>query len=326
MKKVKKILTFCFLFIIFPIVPLAYSDYIIPGGESVGIEISTDGIMVVGFYKVNGKFNKGTPSIKIGDRIAKVNGKKIYTVNELVEEMESHVDDGGAKLTVLRDKQEKEIVLDLIKEDETYKTGLYVKDEISGIGTLTYIDPNTKIYGALGHNIVESNTQKLVEVRTGNIFESSITSIDRSTRGTPGGKNAKFYSNNKYGTIEKNTLAGIYGDYTSVLPIKEALRVAKIDEIEEGKAQIVTVLEGKKLGYYDIEITKVDKFNETKNIYFEVKDKELLEKTGGIVQGMSGSPIIQNNKIIGAVTHVIISNPANGYGISIIKMLEEGER
>ena len=202
----------------------------------------------------------------------------------------------------------------------------YVKDEITGIGTLTYIDPETKIYGALGHNIVETNTNRLVEVRTGTIFKSSITSIDRSVRGTPGGKNAKFYSGNTYGLIDKNIESGIYGEYTTKIPSKTPLKVASLDEIELGEAKIYTVLNGETLGEYSIEITKVDEKNAAKNIYFNVTDKTLLEKTGGIVQGMSGSPIIQNNKIIGAVTHVVISNPSSGYGISIIKMLEDGEK
>jgi len=326
MKKLNKIICTTLVTLSFPWNVLAYSDYIIPGGESIGIEIKSDGIMIVGFYKVNGKFNKGNPSIKVGDRIQEVNGKKIETVDDLVTEMENHASQGSVELTIIRDNKTKTIELELIKEGETYKTGLYVKDEITGIGTLTYIDPETKIFGALGHNIVESNSNRLVEVRTGTIFRSSITSIDRSVSGTPGGKNAKFYSSNVYGYIEKNTSSGIYGTYKLNDSSKKQLEVATLDEIELGKASIYTVLEGEKMGIYDIEITKIDKNNKTKNIYFQVTDKTLLEKTGGIVQGMSGSPIIQGDKIIGAVTHVVISNPSSGYAISIVSMLEDGEK
>lgn len=310
----------------FPFEVLAYSNYIIPGGESIGIEIKSEGILVVGFYKVNGKFNKGTPNIKVGDRITRVEGSLVDSVKRMVDLMEEHVKEGKVTLTVLRNGKDKEIDLDLTYEDGNYKTGLYVKDEISGIGTLTYIDPETKIYGALGHNIVEANTNETVEVRTGSIFRSTITSIDRSSSGSPGGKNAKFYSSTIYGNIEKNSETGIYGKYTIEVPDKKALKVATIEEIEEGNAKIYTVLEGDTLEEFDIEITKVDEKSDIKNIYFKVTDKKLLEKTGGIVQGMSGSPIIQNDKIIGAVTHVVISNPSSGYGISIINMLEEGER
>ncbi len=326
MKNIKTKIMGLLLLLSFPFNVFAFSEYIIPGGESIGISIKSKGILVVGFYKVNGKFNKGTPSIKIGDKITHIEGVEVNTVDEMVEIMEEHVKDGRVSLEVLRNDKSKEIELSLSYEDGNYKTGLYVKDEISGIGTLTYIDPETKVFGALGHNIVESNTNETVEVRTGNIFKSSITSIDRSSSGSPGGKNAKFYSSSIYGDIEKNVLSGIYGKYTLDIPSKKALKVANMDEIEEGNATIYTVLEGEKLEEFDIEITKVDTKNEMKNIYFKVTDEKLLEKTGGIVQGMSGSPIIQNDKIIGAVTHVVISNPANGYGISIVSMLNEGEK
>lgn len=310
---------------LFPLNALAYSEYIIPGGESIGIELKSDGIMIVGFYKVNGKYNKGTPNLKVADRITMVNGVNVESVDELVSEMEKNADDGQVELTVIRDGKNKRIKLELEREGETYKTGLYVKDEITGIGTLTYIDPETNIFGALGHNIVETNTNRSVEVKTGTIFKSSITSIDRSISGTPGGKNAKFFSSNTYGDVTKNIASGIYGIYTEEKPKKDTLKVANPDEITEGKAKIYTVLMDETLGEYEIEITKVDKDNPTKNIYFTVTDRELLSKTGGIVQGMSGSPIIQNDKIIGAVTHVVISNPANGYGINITSMLEAGE-
>lgn len=309
-----------------PLDAYAYSNYIIPGGESIGLEIKSDGIMIVGFYKVNGKFNKGNPSLKVGDKIFKVAGTKVNTVDELVSKMEEYAETGSVELSVARDGKSKIIELDLEREGDTYKTGLYVKDQISGIGTLTYIDPDTHIFGALGHNIVESNTNRAVEVKTGTIFRSSITSIDRSMSGSPGGKNAKFYSGDVFGNIDKNEPSGIYGNYTEAMPDKEALEVADTSEIEKGKATIYTVLKGETLGEYEIEITKVDSGNTSKNIYFKVTDPELLEKTGGIVQGMSGSPIIQNGKIIGAVTHVVISNPTNGYGISIKSMLEDGEK
>lgn len=326
MKKLNKIFISILATITFPLNALAYSEYIIPGGESVGIEIKSDGILVVGFYKVNGKYNKGNPNIKVGDKIIEVNDKSVNTVEELVQSLENNVAAGKATLKVIRDGKTKTVDLELVKEGATYKTGLYVKDEITGIGTLTYIDPDSLIYGALGHNVVETNTNRLVEVKTGTIFRSSITSIDRSVAGTPGGKNAKFYSSSIYGDIKKNTTSGIYGIYTDTIPNKETKKVATVDEIKLGEAKILTVLDGETLGEYTINITKLDPNNNTKNIYFEVTDERLLEKTGGIVQGMSGSPIIQDDMIVGAVTHVVISNPSNGYGINITTMLEEGEK
>ena len=322
----KKRLIVLLLTLLLPINVLGYSNYIIPGGKSVGIEINTDGIMIVGFYKVDGKTNRGNPELRVGDRITKVNDEKVTTVKELISKIDENMSSNQVKLSYLRDNKENTTTLDLIYENDTYKTGLYVKDSITGIGTITYIDPSTKVFGALGHEIIESNSNEIVDVKTGKVFRSVITSIDRSVSGTPGGKNAKFYSNTVYGDIDKNGITGIYGNYTSSLENEKTLPIASLDEVKKGSAKIYTVLDGEEVGEYDIEITKIDSKNEIKNIYFEVKDKELLERTGGIVQGMSGSPIIQDGKIIGAVTHVVVSNPASGYGISIIKMLEDGEK
>ncbi len=311
--------------LLLPINTLAYSEYIIPGGQSVGIEINTDGIMIVGFYKVDGKYNKGSTKLKAKDRIIKVGSTSVTTVDELVTAIEKEMIDGKVELTVVRDDKTIKTTIDLYYENGTYKTGLYVKSNITGIGTISYIDPNTLIYGALGHEIIESNTSSRVEVKTGSIFRSSITSIDRSVAGTPGGKNAKFYSSATYGNILKNTRVGIYGKYEDKLPNVDLTKVGKIETLKKGKAFIYTVLEDEKIEKFEIEITKIDVGSEIKNIYFDVTDERLLEKTGGIVQGMSGSPILQNGVIYGAVTHVVVSNPSSGYGISIVKMLEEGE-
>ena len=165
-----------------------------------------------------------------------------------------------------------------------------------------------------------------VEVRTGSIFESSVTSIDRSSIGTAGTKNAKFYSNNKYGNISKNTVSGIYGEYKKELPNTELMEVGKPEELRLGKAKFYTVLEGEKVESFDIEITNINLKSEIKNITFEVTDERIKNISGGIVQGMSGSPIIQDNKIFGAITHVIVNNPNTGYVIFITTMLEEGEK
>lgn len=323
---VKKLKILLISFILLPLNVLAYSDYIIPGGETLGIEINSNGIMVIGFYQINGKFNKGNPVIKSGDYITKVNGTEVTTVNELTAVIEDNVDDGFVEVTYNRNGKEKTSKLELIKDDDVYKTGLYVKDSITGIGTLSYIDPETKIFGALGHEIVESNTNTVVEIKSGIIFRNYITGIDKSSNGIPGSKNAKFYYDTTYGKILKNTNVGIYGIYENDLPNKELYEVATPDEIKIGKATIYTVLEGEKIKDYSIEITAINETSDIKNISFVIDDEELLDKTGGVVQGMSGSPIIQNDKIIGAVTHVVIDNPTTGYGIFITTMLEEGEK
>ena len=291
-----------------------------------GIEVNSKGIMVIGFYQINGKYNKGTPNIKPGDYITKINGKIVNNIKELTAIIEKNVNNKEVEITYLRNNNEKTSILPLVLDNGLYKTGLYVKDNITGIGTLTYIDPNTLIYGALGHEIVEANTNSIVEIKSGNIFRNSITSIDKSSNGIAGSKNAKFYYNTKYGTINKNTKYGIYGNYTSNLPNKKLMDVGMPSDVKIGQAQIYTVLKDETIKDYDIEITAINENSNIKNISFVLDDAELIDETGGIVQGMSGSPIIQNDKIVGAVTHVIVDNPLSGYGIFITTMLEEGEK
>ena len=312
--------------LLIPMNVLAYSDYIIPGGETLGIEINSDGIMVIGFYQIDGKFNKGDPVIKSGDYITEVNGIRVNTVDELTEIVEDNVLEEKVEVTIKRNGKEKTSELSLIKDGEVYKTGLYVKDSITGIGTLSYIDPETKVFGALGHEIIEANTNSLVEIRSGIIFRNYITGIEKSASGVPGSKNAKFYYDTVYGKILKNTNVGIYGLYENEMPDKELYEVGNPEEIKIGDASIYTVLDGENINEYSIEITKIDETSDIKNISFVINDPELINKTGGVVQGMSGSPIIQNDKIIGAVTHVVIDNPVTGYGIFITTMLEEGEK
>lgn len=315
-----------FLILLISVIPLnvlGYSNYIIPGGQTLGIEVNNDGVMIVGFYKVDNKFNKN--KLKVGDTIIKIGDVRVSSIEELVNAIEDKVQNNKVKMTIKRNGDVFEKDFELVKVDNKYKTGLYVKDSITGIGTLTYIDPETKIFGALGHEIADSASGALIEVKTGSIFRSSITSIERSMVGIAGSKNAKFYSNEKYGIINKNTKKGIYGIYNSDISELEAMKVGSINDIKIGKAFIYTVLNGEMVNKYEIVIDKVNN-SDTKGIHFEILSDDLINKTGGIVQGMSGSPIIQDDKIIGAVTHVIVDNPTTGYGILITKMLEEGEK
>ncbi|MDD4795804.1 MAG: SpoIVB peptidase S55 domain-containing protein [Bacilli bacterium] len=311
------------MILLFPLNVLAYSSHIIPSGQTLGIEIQNDGILVIGFYKVENRFNRG--DLKVGDAIIKVANTKVNTIDELIAAIEDNVHDNKVNLTIKRGTKVYEVAFKLIYIDNTYKTGLYVKDSITGIGTLTYIDPETKIYGALGHEIIESNSGELIEVKSGKIFKSSITKIDRSSVGTAGTKNAKFYSNTIYGSVIKNTNKGIYGIYTGDISGYNTLEVGTSETLKTGAATIYTVLEGEDIKEYDIYIDKIDKKGSIKNIYFRITSDELINRAGGIVQGMSGSPIIQDNKVYGAVTHVILDNPTSGYGLFITTMLKEGE-
>ena len=323
MKKLKIVLMTMFL--LSPLNVLAYSNKIIVGGENIGINIKSKGILVVGFYQVDGENIVSTPNINVGDVILKIEDEEVNDVNSLTNAIEKHIKDKKVEVLLQRDNKQFASVLNLVEKDGIFKTGLYVKDSISGIGTLTYIDPETKKFGSLGHEIIEANSNKRIEVKTGSIFDSVVTGISKSDDGTPGEKHAKLDTSKIFGTIKKNTQYGLFGDYIANLPGKKLYDVAQKEDIKVGKAKILTVLDDKEIKEYEIEITKINEYNKIKNIYFEVTDKELLKKTGGIVQGMSGSPIIQNDKIIGAVTHVIVDNVKTGYGIFITTMLEEGE-
>ena len=316
----KRIILYLIL-LIMPLNVLAYSNKIIAGGESIGIDIKSDGIMIVGFYRVNGKLNNN--NLKVGDIIYKVANTPVSSINELTKEVSKNVKDNKVTIGIKRGEDKFDVIFNLYKDGDNYRTGLYVKDGISGIGTLTYIDPETKIYGALGHEIIESASMKRIEVKRGTIFRSSVTNIEPSAKGYAGTKNAKFYSNDIYGNIVKNTLNGIYGIYTKDTSNKETYEVGSYNDIKLGKAYILTVINKEKKEAFEINIDN-KKEGTIKNIHFEITDNNLLNLTGGVVQGMSGSPIIQDGKIIGAVTHVIVDKPSTGYGILITNMLVDG--
>ena len=319
----KKFIVFLCLSLFCPLSVFAYSNEVILGGSTIGINIESD-VMVIGFYKIGGKYHKS--DLVEGDIITKVEDDEIHTINDLSTSLEKYVEQEEITITYLRGNKENTTLLSLYFEDGMYKTGLYVKDGVTGIGTLTFIDPATNTYGALGHEVLESTTSKIVEVRSGSIFENSITSIDSSANGDPGSKNAKFYYNNIYGDIDKNTKYGIYGTYTKEYDDTSLIEVADSSEVKIGPAVIYTVLEDEKVEKFEIEITKINENSEIKNISFEIIDQELLDKTGGVVQGMSGSTIVQNDKLIGAVTHVVTDNVTTGYGLFITTMLEESEK
>ena len=323
--KKKLLILLSFLTFIFPIVVNAYSDKVILGGDNIGISVDTKDILVVGFYKVNGKFIAKESGFLEGDRITKVNGNVVTSIEELIKEINNSGSD-RVTFTVKRLESTLDITLDLVKENDIYKTGLYIKDQITGVGTLTYIDPETMIFGSLGHEIVDSKTGRILEIDDGYIFESSVTGTIKSTNSKTGEKQAKFYQDNINGTIDKNTDRGIFGKYLSKLNKDNLIEVGTIEDITLGPAKIYTVLNDNEIKSFDINIIKINDDSTTKNILFEITDEELLKTTNGVIKGMSGSPIVQNNKIIGAITHAIVNDNLKGYGIFITKMLEEGDK
>lgn len=326
MKIKNKLLNAILLFLlIIPLNVFAYSSYIIPGGETIGIEVNSKGVLVVGFYKVNNSYIGRSAGFEVGDKIIKLNGKDINNISSMIEII-NETDKNTVEFTILRGSSEKNISLNLSEDsDGVLKTGLYVKDSINGIGTLTYIDPSTNIFGALGHEIIEKTTAEKFEIKDGIIFGANVVGIEKSTNGNAGEKTATYNKTEVFGKITGNEISGIFGKYTSNSENREKIEVTENKDIKTGDATIRTVIKDDKIEEFKINIIKLDDSSDTKNILFEVVDDRLLKEAGGIVQGMSGSPIIQDNKIIGAVTHVIVNDTTKGYGIFITTMLKEGE-
>ena len=314
------------LLFIIPLNALAYSKYIIASGKTIGIEVNSKGILVVGFYKINDEFIAKNAGFEIGDSIIKINNTEVNNITTMIDIINKE-NSNKTNFTIKRNNKIKNINLNLVGDDSgVLKTGLYVKDQINGIGTLTYIDPNTKIFGALGHEILEQTTAKKFEIKDGKIFSANVSNITKSRSGNAGEKNADYTKDKVDGKIKDNDITGIYGTYTNNIKGIDLIEVGNTNDIKEGKAIIKTVIDNNQVKDFNINIIGIDKNSKTKNLLFEITDKKLLEKTGGVVQGMSGSPIIQNNKIIGAVNYVIVNDTTKGYGIFITTMLKEGEK
>ncbi len=329
LKKLKLQIIFPLLILfIIPQSVFAYSKYIVPGGETIGIEVNSKGVLVVGFYEVDSKYIGKDAGFEVGDAITKINGTEVNSINEMVNVVnEEASSDNELDVTIIRDDKSSNLSLKMVCDDnDVCKTGLYVKDSITGIGTLTYIDPKTTIFGALGHEIVERTTGEKFEIKDGKIFNATVTDNTKSENGSPGEKNATYNESITYGEINANEESGVFGKYTDEILEEEAIEVASEDEVKTGEAFIRTVLNGSEVKDYSINILNINKDSDIKNILFEITDQNLLNETGGVIQGMSGSPIIQDNKLVGAVTHVIVSDTKKGYGIFITTMLEEGDK
>lgn len=304
---------------------------LIAGGTPVGIYVKTDGVLVIGTGKVTNKQgDEVTPAenlIRSGDYIQEINGTTVTSKEQVIQA----VDQSEGKQMILRIQRDGEFLEVAVTPAETieggYKMGLWVRDDLAGIGTLTYVTEDNH-YGALGHAVSDADTGVVLNMKKGILYKSSIVGIVKGESGTPGELTGiiKYNDENYLGSIEKNTQAGIYGSLRQLpegISTSNEMEIGYKQEIETSAAQILCAIDGE-VKAYDIRITEVDfhEDEEYKEIMFEVTDQELLEKTGGIVQGMSGSPIIQNGKIVGAVTHVFVQDAQKGYGIFIEDMLK----
>ena len=306
------------------------------GGNSVGVRVSTDGVLAVGYSDLTtGEGEVESPAqnggIQIGDRLISVNGNKIKNSKDLSKKINESKSE-NVEILIERNGEEITKNINLSKNaDGDYKIGLWVRDSTAGVGTLTFYDKESGKYGAIGHSITDSETEKILSIKNGDLLNSSIISIKKGVKGNPGELRGIFSSDKKpIGNVTGNTQCGIFGSMNTenLKNINnKTYKVGWRDEIQPGPAQIITTIdeEGPKL--YDIEIVKLAKQDSisTKSMVIKITDERLLEKTGGVVQGMSGSPIIQNDKIIGAVTHVLVNKPEVGYGIYIEWMLKDAK-
>ncbi|MDC3415473.1 SpoIVB peptidase [Aquibacillus salsiterrae] len=309
---------------------------VIPGGQSIGVNLQTLGVLVVGHHLVKtdeGEVSPGEDAeIKVGDTILSINDQEISSMKD-VAPFVKEAGEKGESLSVEVKRGKETFTTDLKpyldKRDNEYRIGLYIRDSAAGIGTMTFYDPKSKKYGALGHVISDMDTRKPIEINDGTIVRSTVKSINKGSNGTPGEKRAEFSAKEGViGNITENTPFGVFGKLNKQISNgkwNKPMPIALSNEVEEGPAKILTVVEGEKVEEFDVKIINSvpQKYPETKGMIVKITDKELLEKTGGIVQGMSGSPIIQNGKVIGAVTHVFVNDPTSGYGVFIEWMLNE---
>ncbi|MBQ3308048.1 MAG: PDZ domain-containing protein [Bacilli bacterium] len=316
----KKLFVF-FLLFSFPLHVFAYSNRLIVGGEPIGIEIHSKGVYVVDFYKINDTYPGKDEGFKKGDIILEVNGENINSIDELNRYIS---DEGDYSAVVYRNGKKINLMIHSFQNNNNIETGLYVKDVINGLGTLSYIDPTTSVFASLGHEILESNSNRKFRMSDGLIYEVRLNYIHKSKDGNIGELHANFM-NHVRGNISKNELNGIYGIYTDTLSDFEEIDIGLENEINLGEAFIRYSFDDTPKNY-SIDILDINNQEEVKNIFFEITDSDLLSKTGGIVQGMSGAPILQNNKLVGVVNYVVINDSKKGYGVFIEKMLKEGDK
>lgn len=304
------------------------SRRLIPLGRTTGIKLYSQGTMLVGFSDLDccGYSPAERAGLQEGDIILALNGSDIDSNEALVDALKG-LESSTVTLTVLRDDNTREMRIRAVYDEALgyYRIGAWIRDSIAGIGTISFVDPETGAFGALGHGICDTDTGDLILLDSGSVMESIVTDVIPGKSGTPGQLTGQFNLKEDQGILVKNTDSGIFGrlDNTRLYADQDALPVAEAREVKTGDAYIISNVAGIECEQYDIRIVKVfDDEDSRRDMLIEVTDPDLLEVTGGIVQGMSGSPIIQDGKIVGAVTHVLVNDPTRGYGIFMEDMLE----
>ena len=307
---------------------------VVPVGNIIGLKLYTKGVLVVGMNEIENVKNEVSKpyenaGIAEGDIIVSVNNNAITCTSDLLEEVKKSA---GKEIEIkyLRKGNLYETgIIPQKTEDNQFKLGLWVRDSAAGVGTITYYEPSTGRFAALGHGILDIDTRALVEIANGEIVTADILSVQKGEKGIPGEIRGSIVNGNTIGKISKNTDIGIYGTLENLsqlnIDTSKSIEIAKRNEIKIGKAKIICTLENNETKEYEVEIQKIDILNNenNKSMIIKITDKELLEKTNGIIQGMSGSPIIQNGKLVGAITQVFVSSPNMGYGVFADLMIKE---
>ena len=311
--------------------------HLVPGGNAIGVRLNTRGVLVVAITDVidiNGQ--RSSPAkeagLKVGDSILAINDEKIVNAEQVVKKL-NEIKDEEVTLKILRNKTEMEVKARSVKclQDNSYRLGIWVRDKTTGIGTLTYLNPANMTFGALGHGIADIDTGELLSVEDGLIMNAKVSDITQGKKGEPGEIKGVFYKSDEVlGEIKINDEIGIYGkleeDYFTKKQL-ETIPIAFKEEVKVGEAYILTTIEDNKIEKFTINIDKIEDHDRPnqKSMVIKITDPRLIDKTGGIVQGMSGSPIIQDGKLVGSVTHVFINDPTKGYGLFIEWMLEKSD-
>lgn len=320
MKKFIVTALMCFTFCASPL-NSAWAQELAVGGQAVGIQAGTDGVFVAGLTQVETALGAKSPAesagVKKGDLITAANGEGVKKAAELIEKV-GELAGRPIELTVRREQKTLRLTVQPVESAEgQWMMGMWLRDGISGIGTLTFYDPATGIYGALGHSISDSDTGLAMELDGGSITDAEIVSVTKGASGAPGELNGCADTGRVLGSIDTNTAHGIFGRAYAAL----GTRTVETGQIKTGPATLVCTVEGKEAREYEAEINRIYRDSDGEHVMLTVTDAELCARTGGIVQGMSGSPILQGGKLVGAVTHVFVNDPTRGYGVSIQDML-----
>ena len=302
---------------------------VIPVGRTVGIKLFSDGVLVVGLSDIQTDGSPVSPAkemgLKVGDLITHVNDREVDTI----EQMQSAIQTlAGEKMTLKITRQDKQLQLcgaAVCSQQGTYQLGTWIRDSMAGIGTVTFYDPKSTVFGALGHGVNDVDTAQLMTMQSGSVMHSSVTDVKKGQSGAPGELHGSFDLRRDMGQLYANTHAGIFGTLgdDSILGDVEPMEIARRSQIKTGPATILSNVAGEEVKEYQVEILHLypSTEGEMRNLMLKVTDPELLAQTGGIVQGMSGSPILQNGRLVGAVTHVLVNDPTRGYGILMENML-----